>query len=150
MLHTPLQSYFINTVYKCSPKLSWTSCLLKCFFKGIAIVNFHQINVSLSYRIAKDRKLTSALTSQPPPPAFSAHPSHPGVSDQVFAAGAVGHLRHLHHHAYLRGRPGAAHCGLLLHPEVLPGGLQVSVAQVGSEFAYVQFRGLKASFSVSL
>lgn len=84
------------------------------------------------------------------PLALSAHSSHPGVFDPVDAAGAVGHLRHLHHHSYFLGRPGATDCGLLLHPEVLPGGLQVSVVQLGQSSPHVEFRGPELSLSLFL
>lgn len=105
---------------------------------GLCIFNKSNVHHSFpSLHVAKHLFLTMlspVLTSWPSPPVLSAHPSHSGVSDQVNAAGAVGHLHHLHHHAYFLGCPGATDCGLLLYPEVLPGGLQVSGAQVGQSF----------------
>lgn len=57
---------------------------------------------------------------------LSAYSSNPGVFDKVHAALSLCHRCHFLHHSILFNCPLPSGCGLLLHPEVLPGGLQVS------------------------
>lgn len=68
---------------------------------------------------------------------LSAHSSDAGVADEVHAALSVGHRRHLLHHSHLPHRPGSSGGRLLLHPEVLPGGLQVSPRRLSTVFFFM-------------
>lgn len=57
---------------------------------------------------------------------LSAYSSDAGVADEIHVAVFVSHRGHLLHHSSFSHRPGSSGGGLLLHPEVLPGGLKVS------------------------
>lgn len=69
----------------------------------------------------------NSLSLRPRVSLLSAHSSHPGVFDEIHAAATVGHRRDFLHHASLPHRSRSSGRRLLLHPEVLQGGLQVSV-----------------------
>lgn len=59
---------------------------------------------------------------------LSAHSSDAGVFDEVHTSLSLCHRRHCRHHPRVFfDRPRPAGRGLLLHPEVLPSGLQVSL-----------------------
>ena len=69
---------------------------------------------------------------------FSAHSSHPGVFNEIDAALTVGHRRDFLHHSSLPHRSHSSGRRLLLHPEVLQGGLQVSpqcIYSIKSDFS---------------
>lgn len=57
---------------------------------------------------------------------LSAYSSNTGVFDKVHAALPLCHQCHFLHRSIFFNSPLAFGCGLLLHPKVLPGGLQVS------------------------
>lgn len=56
----------------------------------------------------------------------SAYSAHAGVLDQIHVALSVSHWRHFLHHTNFPGCSHPVGSGLLLHPEILPGGLEVS------------------------
>lgn len=70
------------------------------------------------------RKLIKANLNIFPP--LSAYSSNTGVFDKVHAALSLCHRCHFPHHSVFFNCPLPSGRGLLLHPKVLPGGLQVS------------------------
>lgn len=61
-------------------------------------------------------------------PASAAHPVHAGVSEPVHPALCLCPGCHLLRHARVPRGPLTSGCRMLLHPEVLPSGIQVTAA----------------------
>lgn len=72
-----------------------------------------------------------SLTRQHPhclPLASPAHPVHARVSEPIHPTLCLRLDRHLLRHTCVPRGPPTPSCGVLLHPEVLPSGIQVTVA----------------------